>query len=50
MFEDLPVLNVNEWSDITDELLENTIKDFNKKVFNYDKLELNYWKSLINSK
>ena len=47
MFEDLPVLIVNNWSDITQELLDNTIQDFKTKTFNYDKLKLSYWVSKI---
>jgi hypothetical protein len=47
MFENLPVLIVNNWSDITQELLYNTIKDFKTKTFNYDKLKLQYWISQI---
>ena len=43
LFEDLPVLNVKEWSDVTQELLENTILEFKTKTFNYDKLTLKYW-------
>ena len=43
MFEDLPVLIVNEWSDITQELLDKTIIEFKNKTFNYDKLSLQYW-------
>jgi hypothetical protein len=49
LFEDLPVLIVNNWSDITQELLENTIQDFKTKTFNYDKIKLNYWVSKINN-
>jgi len=49
LFEDLPVLIVNNWSDITQELLENTIQDFETKTFNYDKIKLNYWVSKINN-
>jgi len=48
MFEDLPVLIVNNWDDITEQLLQNTINEFKGKIFNYDKLSLNYWKRLIN--
>ena len=43
VFEDLPVLIVNNWNDITKELLENTIIEFKTKTFNYDKLLLSYW-------
>ena len=49
LFNDLPVLIVNKWEDITSELLDNTINDFKKREFNYDKLTLNYWVNLIKS-
>ena len=47
VFEDLPVLMVNNWSDITEELLNQTIADFSNKTFNYDKLRLKYWVDLF---
>jgi hypothetical protein len=43
LFEDLPVLIVNNWSDINQELLDNTITNFKSKKFNYNKLKLQYW-------
>jgi hypothetical protein len=43
MFENLPVLIVNEWTDINKELLENTITEFTSKVFDYNKLRLKFW-------
>jgi hypothetical protein len=43
MFEDLPVLMVNDWREINQELLNNTIKKFKTTHFNYDKLKLEYW-------
>jgi uncharacterized membrane protein YheB (UPF0754 family) len=51
MFEDLPVLIVNDWSEITQELLNDTLNTFEKQKlnFNYDKLTLNYWVSKINN-
>ena len=49
LFQDLPVLNVNNWSDINETLLNDTIADFKNKVFNYEKLELKYWINLIKS-
>lgn len=45
IFKDLPVLTVKTWSNITQELLDQTIVDFKDKTFNYDKLELQYWTS-----
>ncbi len=43
LYSDLPVLIINDWSDINLELLESTINIFKCKVFNYDKLLLKYW-------
>ena len=43
LYDELPVLIVNEWSDIDEQLLNNTIEDFKDKEFNYNKLNLNYW-------
>ena len=43
MFEDLPVIIVNEWSDITEEFLKNTLDSFKNREFNYNKLLLKYW-------
>lgn len=49
MLDDLPVLIVDEWSDITQELLDKTIEEFKNRVFNYDKLTLKYWMDKIKS-
>jgi hypothetical protein len=43
MFKDLPVLIINEWSQINQELLDTF-----KPSGNLDKLRLNYWKELFN--
>lgn len=48
LYDGLPVLIIKDWSDITYELLENTIADFKSKVFNYDKLTLKYWTDKFN--
>ena len=49
LFEDLPVLQVQSWSDVNDELLLNTLHNFKYRNFNYDKLTLNYWHNQIES-
>lgn len=49
LYSDLPVLIVNSWSDITQELLDQTIVNFQKRTFNYDKLLLSYWIRKIRS-
>ena len=49
LYEDLPVLIINNWSDVNSKLLENTIHEFSNKTFNPNKLNLSYWKNLIDS-
>lgn len=47
LFTDLPILIVNEWNDINQELLNNTILKFKNSNFNYNKLLLSYWIKII---
>ena len=49
LYDDLPVLIVKEWSDVTYDLLDETVKLFQTKTFKYEKLTLTYWMNLINS-
>jgi hypothetical protein len=52
LYKDLPVLIVENWENITIDLLNFTIRAFKKKFenneFNMKKLHLNYWLELIN--
>jgi hypothetical protein len=50
IYEDLPVLIVDEWHDINETLLNNTLIEFSNKTFNYEKLKMDYWIKLVNSK
>lgn len=50
IYEDLPVLLIDEWSDINKELLEKTLVEFKNKSFNYNKLKMDYWIELVKSK
>lgn len=43
MFDDLPVLFVDHWSDINEELLKTTLEKFKGRTFNLKKLTLEYW-------
>lgn len=43
LWEQLPVLIVKDWSDITDDLLTRTIADFKDRHFATEKLTLQYW-------
>jgi hypothetical protein len=49
LYEGLPVLIVEEWTDITKELLEKTIQVFCSESFDYSPLTLDYWKKTIDS-
>ena len=53
LYNDLPVLIVNDWEVITNKLLNDTIATFKTKFenneFNNEKLTLYYWRNLINS-
>ena len=48
MFEDLPVLIVNDWCEITCALLDTTIQSFKNKEFKYEKLTLKHWVDMLN--
>jgi glycosyltransferase involved in cell wall biosynthesis len=47
LFEDLPVLFVNDWKDVNQQLLDDTIEKFKNRTFNYDKLTMAYWKNIV---
>ena len=49
LYKDLPVLIVQKWSDITPQLLQDTVTKFKDMKFNYDKLLLSYWVDKIKS-
>jgi hypothetical protein len=50
IYEDLPILIVDEWNDINETLLNNTLIEFSNKKFNYEKLNMDYWIKLVNSR
>lgn len=43
LYQGLPVLIVNEWREVTQELLDDTVNKFQKKSFNMEKMKLEYW-------
>jgi len=48
LFDDLPVLLIDKWSDVSEDLLDRTILEFQNRNFNFDKLKLNYWVERFN--
>jgi hypothetical protein len=47
LFSDLPVLILNDWGDLTTDLIQKTLDTFSSRKFNYQKLFLSYWKNFI---
>ncbi len=47
ILQDLPVLIINNWADVTKEYLEARYNEMQKKEYNYDKIYFNYWRNLI---
>ncbi|HBR70455.1 TPA: hypothetical protein DIC20_03945 [Candidatus Dependentiae bacterium] len=47
LYEDLPVLIVDKWEDITEKFLEEKYKEMTKKHYNFNKLYIKYWFDLI---
>ena len=47
LYDDLPVLIVEDWNDVTEELLMKIVNEFKEKhvkgLYNYDKITLKYW-------
>ena len=48
IFENLPVLFVNDYTDINKALLEDTLYTYSNNTFDYSKLKLKYWMDKIN--
>jgi hypothetical protein len=46
-FSSLPMLIVEDWSVVTEELLTIVKEEYDKKEFNYEKLTFSYWKNRI---
>lgn len=47
LYEDLPVLIVQQWSDVTEEFLEKKYTEFSKKSYRFEKMYAPYWLALI---
>ncbi len=49
MLENLPVLIINNWEELTEEYLNNKYEEFLKKDFDNSKIYFDYWHNLIES-
>ncbi len=47
LYSDLPVVFVNNWQEVTEELLHTKLNEFKSNTYNMDKLKFSYWKNLI---
>lgn len=47
LYDDLPVLIVDSWGDVSTELLERTQAEYSTRTFSYEKLRLDYWMQKI---
>lgn len=43
LYDELPVLIINDWSELSEDVLKNTIKKFKNMDFNYEKITSKYW-------
>lgn len=43
LYEDLPVLILQDWSELNEEFLEKKFEEFSQKKFNLEKLYFDYW-------
>jgi len=50
LYNELPVLIVDEWHDITEGLLHKTLYEFSNKTFNMEKITMAYWLDKVNKK
>ena len=47
---DLPILFINDWDEISEEFLNNKLKDMLNKTYNIDKMFIKYWFKLFMNK
>jgi hypothetical protein len=48
IFDDLPVIQLESWSECSQKNIESLLNDIKDRPFNYSKMLLQYWGSLIN--
>lgn len=46
-FDDLPVIIVNDYREISEDFLNQKYEEMKYKKYNYEKLYIHYWKNLI---
>jgi len=49
LYHELPVVMIDQWSEITRDFLDQILSEYEKRTFRYDKLETSYWIDRIES-
>jgi len=49
LYEDLPVVIIDRWSDITRDFLVRILSEYSTRTFKYDKLTMKYWMNRIDA-
>ncbi|HSX10507.1 MAG TPA: hypothetical protein VLF94_02165 [Chlamydiales bacterium] len=49
IYEGLPVVVIQDWTEVTERFLRQTYEEMSQKTYNYEKLTMAYWKKLIDS-
>jgi hypothetical protein len=47
LFKDLPILFINDWSQISEDFLNSKYEEYIEKDWNLDKLKMKFWKDFI---
>jgi hypothetical protein len=50
LFKDLPILFINDWSQINEDFLNSKYEEYIEKDWNLDKLKMKFWKEFIINK
>jgi hypothetical protein len=48
-FSDLPILFIDNWGEVNEEMLHNKYTEIMSKTWNMEKLKISYWSNLINN-
>ena len=49
LYADLPVVIVEQWSDISRDFLDRILSEYSQRTFRYEKLTMQYWIHRIES-
>ena len=47
LFQDLPVVIIKDWREVTEEFLEQKYSEMSQQSYNFDRMNLDYWLKLI---